>query len=155
MCMRITFDPAKNEKNIAERGLSFELAEELEWDTALAIEDKDSPARSGVLQDRLHAAVVTTRDEDLRAISFRKANRKEEILYEQTPKRKIPNALTTQNPEWTREDVAKARPAAEDRKVNQTLRIDPDVLEAYRQWGRGWQTHINEVLRKNMPKHQE
>ena len=82
------------------------------------------------------------------------------------------------NPEWTREDMAKARPAAEvlpkyigqkatdellqqqgsgrppkdDRKVNQTLRIDPEVLEAYRQEGRGWQTHINEVLRKNMPR---
>ena len=82
------------------------------------------------------------------------------------------------NPEWTREDMAKARPAAEvlpkyigqkatdellqqqgrgrppkgDRKVNQTLRIDPEVLEAYRQEGKGWQTHINEVLRKNMPR---
>jgi hypothetical protein len=33
--MRFTFDPAKSERNIAERGLSFELAPELEWDTAL------------------------------------------------------------------------------------------------------------------------
>jgi uncharacterized protein (DUF4415 family) len=37
--------------------------------------------------------------------------------------------------------------------VNQTLRLDQDVLDAYRQAGRGWQTHMNEVLRRNMPKH--
>jgi uncharacterized DUF497 family protein len=37
--MRFTFDLAKNEKNIAERGLSFELAAELEWETALTVVD--------------------------------------------------------------------------------------------------------------------
>jgi uncharacterized protein (DUF4415 family) len=79
------------------------------------------------------------------------------------------------NPEWTREDVKKARlaldvvaevfgehasaelrrrrgrPPKEDRKVNQTLRIDADVLEAYRQEGKGRQTRINEILREHMP----
>jgi uncharacterized protein (DUF4415 family) len=84
------------------------------------------------------------------------------------------------NPEWTRKDMAKARPAAEvlpgligakateellrrgkgrppkeDRKVNQTIRIDPEVLAAYRQEGKGWQTLINQVLRQNMPRHQK
>lgn len=81
------------------------------------------------------------------------------------------------NPELTREELRRARPAAEvlpafigekatqellrrsrgrppkeDRKVNQTLRIDQDVLEAYKQQGKGWQTRINKVLRENMPK---
>lgn len=81
------------------------------------------------------------------------------------------------NPEWTAADFAKARPASEvlpqfigqkatdelmrrgrgrpakpDRKINQTLRLDPDVLEAYRQAGAGWQAHINEVLREHMPR---
>ncbi len=81
------------------------------------------------------------------------------------------------NPEWTAEDFARARPASEllpkfigqkatdiliargrgrpaksDRKVNQTLRLDPDVLAAYRQHGPGWQTHINQVLREHMPR---
>jgi uncharacterized protein (DUF4415 family) len=84
------------------------------------------------------------------------------------------------NPEWTREDFAKARPAADvlprfigekatqelirrsrgrppkaDRKVNQTLRLDPDVLEAFRQEGAGWQARINEILRENMPRRQK
>ncbi len=49
---------------------------------------------------------------------------------------------------------SRGRPPKQDRKVNQTLRIDPDVLEAYRQEGQGWQTRINQLLRDNMPKHQ-
>ena len=83
------------------------------------------------------------------------------------------------NPEWTKEDFARARPAAEvlpefigknatqelmrrsrgrprkaDKKLNQTLRLDPDVLEAFRQEGSGWQARINEILRANMPRRQ-
>lgn len=81
------------------------------------------------------------------------------------------------NPEWTKEDFANARPAPEvlpqfigdaatqelmrrsrgrpqkpDRKVNQTLRLDPDVIEAFRQEGSGWQARINAVLREHMPR---
>jgi uncharacterized DUF497 family protein len=90
--MRITFDPAKNERNIAERGLSFALTAELEWATALTVEDtrRDyGELRLRVLAflgGRLHAVVVTPRQDELRIISFRKANRKEEKLYEQHQK---------------------------------------------------------------------
>ncbi len=49
----------------------------------------------------------------------------------------------------------RGRPAKPDRKVNQTLRIDPDVLDAFRQEGKGWQTRINQVLRENMPHRQK
>ena len=88
-------------------------------------------------------------------------------------KRKGPD---DENPEWTAADFAASSPAAEflprflgqaatdallargpgrpakiDRKVNQTLRLDPDVLEAYRREGAGWQTRINQILREHMP----
>jgi uncharacterized protein (DUF4415 family) len=43
------------------------------------------------------------------------------------------------------------RPEKADKKINQTLRLDADVLNAYRQEGRGWQTRINQVLRDHMP----
>ena len=33
--MAVTFDLAKNAKNIAERGLSFERVAELDWDTTV------------------------------------------------------------------------------------------------------------------------
>jgi uncharacterized protein (DUF4415 family) len=45
------------------------------------------------------------------------------------------------------------RPAKADRKVNQTLRLDPDVLDAYRRQGPGWQAQMNAVLRQHMPRH--
>ncbi len=77
--MRLTFDPAKNARNIAERGLSFERVAELDWETALSQEDtrKDyGETRLQVLAflgKRLHAAVVTIRGDALHVISFRKA----------------------------------------------------------------------------------
>jgi uncharacterized protein (DUF4415 family) len=46
----------------------------------------------------------------------------------------------------------RGRPRKPDKKVNQTLRLDADVLEAYRQEGKGWQTRINEVLRQHKPR---
>ncbi|HLW93620.1 MAG TPA: BrnT family toxin [Roseiarcus sp.] len=92
--MRITFDPAKNARNIAERGLSFELAADLEWETALAIEDtrKDYGERRmrilALLGQRLHAAVVTYRGGALRVISFRKANKREVRYYGEEKERR-------------------------------------------------------------------
>jgi len=35
--------------------------------------------------------------------------------------------------------------------VNQTLRLDADVLNAYGHEGQGWQTRINQILREHMP----
>jgi uncharacterized protein (DUF4415 family) len=85
-----------------------------------------------------------------------------------------------ENPEWTREEIHNARPALEvfaevlgpkaaeeirrrsrgrppkpDKKVNQTLRLDADVLEAFRQEGSGWQARINAVLREHMPRREK
>jgi len=85
--MAFTFDPEKSARNVADRGLSFDLVERLEWETALVVEDirKDyGETRLQVLalmDGRLYAAVVTPRGEDLRVISFRKANRREVIRY--------------------------------------------------------------------------
>jgi hypothetical protein len=43
----------------------------------------------------------------------------------------------------------RGRPVLEQdkRKVRTTLRLDPDVLERFREMGPGWQTQINETLR--------
>jgi len=85
--MRVTFDPAKNDRNVAERGLSFELVGDLDWGTALIWEDlrRDYGERRmrvlAKLENRLHAAVITYRDEAVHVISFRKANKKEVRTY--------------------------------------------------------------------------
>jgi uncharacterized DUF497 family protein len=87
--MRLTFDPAKNAKNIAERGLPFDMVQDLEWDTAIVREDTRRDYGEmrlrvlGRIEGRLHAVVVTPRGDELRVIRLRKANRKEEILYDQ------------------------------------------------------------------------
>jgi len=37
--MRFTYDPTKNDRNIAERRLALDLVEEFDWSTALIAED--------------------------------------------------------------------------------------------------------------------
>ena len=43
---------------------------------------------------------------------------------------------------------SRGRPVAESPKKQVTLRLDVDVVERYRMSGRGWQSRINEDLRK-------
>jgi uncharacterized protein (DUF4415 family) len=72
------------------------------------------------------------------------------------------------NPEWTAQDFRDARPASElppeilkafpntktrgpqkaQKKVPVSLRLSPDVLEHFKSGGAGWQTRIDEALRK-------
>ncbi|MCR4269465.1 BrnA antitoxin family protein [Nitratireductor sp. ZSWI3] len=44
--------------------------------------------------------------------------------------------------------VRRGRPPAENPKKAVSLRIDADVLERFRASGPGWQSRMNEVLRK-------
>jgi uncharacterized protein (DUF4415 family) len=74
------------------------------------------------------------------------------------------------NPEWTEEDFARARPASEvlgpafmenwrrsrgqrgpqkqPTKQLVSLRIDRDIIEKFKSDGPGWQSRLNETLRK-------
>lgn len=72
------------------------------------------------------------------------------------------------NPEWTEADFARAvrhkpgttlleaaeearrrgRPRSDNPKEAVSLRLDADILAAYRETGEGWQTRINADLRK-------
>ncbi len=99
--MEIDFDPAKNGRNIAQRGLSFERLANIDWVSALMVEDRRREYGEqrfrifGLLDERLHVAVVTKRDDAIRVISFRKANRKEELMYErQEAQRQDPESRT-------------------------------------------------------------
>ena len=55
-------------------------------------------------------------------------------------------------PEWqakfARAPVRRGRPKADVTKVSTTLRLDPDVIAAFRAGGPGWQSRINDALRK-------
>ncbi|GGE16964.1 hypothetical protein GCM10011390_40080 [Aureimonas endophytica] len=70
------------------------------------------------------------------------------------------------NPEWTEEDFAKAKPFAEvfpglaeslrrdrdhparqEKRQEVRLRLDADVVAKFKATGKGWQSRINEVLK--------
>lgn len=82
---------------------------------------------------------------------------------------KRPIIFDEDNPEWTREDFARARPLSDfpelaaafpkargrpvgstkpNAKKSVTLRLDPDVLEAFKASGAGWHARINSALRQ-------
>jgi uncharacterized protein len=87
--MKIEFDPAKNQRNITERGINFELAIDFNLATARIWTDTRydyGEARFialGYIGDRLHSMVFTVRCDILRVISLRKANNREVKRYEQ------------------------------------------------------------------------
>ena len=55
-------------------------------------------------------------------------------------------------PEWRARfdsvEVKRGRPHAIAPKVSTTIRFDPDVLEAFKAGGPGWQSRINAVLKR-------
>lgn len=81
-----------------------------------------------------------------------------------------PPAGFDENPEWTKADFSRARPASEmhgkaiaaalirprgrpalaesDRKAKVNIRLSPDVVAALRATGSGWQTRVDQALRK-------
>ena len=86
--MRIEYDPVKNAKNIAERGLSFDAAARFDFSTALyAVDDRKEYGEQriralGRVGSRVHSLVFVETTDGIRVISFRKANRREVRLYE-------------------------------------------------------------------------
>lgn len=81
--MDISFDAAKNIRNIALRGLSFERAAEFDFPTAKIWQDqrKSYPEARfiavGYLVERLHVLAFAELPAGIRVISFRKANPRE------------------------------------------------------------------------------
>ena len=81
--MNIGYDPAKSDKNLRERGLSFESVKGFEFGSAKFWQDdrKDYPETRyvalGYLNSRLHVLVFAEIEGGIRVISFRKANDRE------------------------------------------------------------------------------
>lgn len=87
-------------------------------------------------------------------------------------RRSKPPAGFDDNPAWTDADLARAQPArevmpdlvetmkrrrgrpteGERPKVPVSLRLDPEVLNAYKATGNGWQRRINDTLAKGAAK---
>ena len=53
---------------------------------------------------------------------------------------------------WKKAGNPIGRPTNGHKKVSVHLRIDPEVRDAFRKSGAGWQTRINAILREHMPR---
>jgi uncharacterized protein (DUF4415 family) len=84
-------------------------------------------------------------------------------------RRAVRQAGDPENPEWTREEFAcavtfdklpsrlrqkissrKRGPQKAPRKVPVSIRLSPDVVEAFRASGAGWQARVDEILREHI-----
>jgi len=86
--VRITFDPAKRDRTLAERGLDFAEAARVFSGKQFTREDLrfDYGERrfvtAGLLNDRMVVLVWTPRDGARHVISMRKANEREQVRYQ-------------------------------------------------------------------------
>jgi len=89
-----------------------------------------------------------------------------------------PYLIDDENPEWTAEDFDNARPAHDvlheifsqetadamlarkkgrplgsGVKKSQNIRLDHDILAAFKATGKGWQTRMNDALREWLKEH--
>ncbi len=85
--VKTSFDPKKNLRNIADRGLPFDLVDSFEWDTALIAQDtrKDYGEHRyiaiGLIDEVLYVTVFTPRNDRPHVISLRRANLRERRKY--------------------------------------------------------------------------
>lgn len=121
-----------------------------------------------LLDARLHVLVYSVTGRGIRVVSLRRANKREVKRYGR--RRKVnPELIDEDNPEWTRDDFARAKPGAEVlpaafvRKVRGrqksptkeriTIRLSRDVLAPFRESGPGWQTKMDDALRQWLKQH--
>jgi len=87
--MEITYDQSKNLQNINTRNLSFEEVVDFDFETAnYSIDTRKNYGEIrhraiGYLRNRLCALVSTETTKGIRVTSFRKANKREVVIYEQ------------------------------------------------------------------------
>jgi uncharacterized DUF497 family protein len=87
--VRIVYDQAKNDRNVRERGLSFERVADFDFMSALfLIDDRRDYGEVrrvaiGYVEDRLHVLCFVERPNGIRVVSFRKANKREVRRYAQ------------------------------------------------------------------------
>jgi uncharacterized DUF497 family protein len=88
----ISFDPAKNARNIEVHGISLARAEDFAWHGATNIEDvrRDYGEKRfkavGLIGSRLHVLIYTPREGRAHVISLRKANKRERRDHENQKK---------------------------------------------------------------------
>ena len=76
--MSISYDPTKNQRNLEQRGLSFDRVTDLDWDNAWIFEDKRNEYNEvryiaySMLNERLHFVCFTETNDGSELFHFAK-----------------------------------------------------------------------------------
>jgi uncharacterized protein (DUF4415 family) len=158
--MKISFDPTKRALTRRHRGLDFARAGEVfAGRTATIVDDRFDYGETrfisaGHLDGRLVVMVWTQRGEARHIISMRHVmpTKKKSGSGAWVDRDDAPELTETffDKAEIRQGDrlVRRGRPPLPNPKQAVKLRLDADVLSAYRKTGTGWQTRINADLRK-------
>lgn len=180
--MKITFDPANHAANIRNRGLSFDLVDELDWASAVILEDsrKDyGERRFRVFISAIDSMCWSSRRAAMpcmSSVSERPTTGRSNVMVKHS--KPDPELIDDENPEWTAKDFRAAKPAtavlpeifgatvaaqvlqprrgrppSANPKAHVNLRLDSEVVEAFRATGRGWQTRLNAALKDWLKTH--
>ena len=161
----LTWDEAKRKQNIKNHGFDFAGCDVI-WDHfTVTREDRRQDygeARQvcfGLLTDEVLVMVYTERLKGPHVISLRKAEKQKSMKLATTAKlpRKTSAKLSDpDNPAWTEEMLGEPvlkrgrGPQATPTKVLTSIRLDADVLEFFKSQGGGYQSRINDALRKEV-----
>ena len=138
------------------------------WDTALVVEDDcEDYGRVTFPRPRPDWRMASRgrRDTTRRGASHHQPEKGQRKGTTSMGKPLKPTAPDRDNPEWTKDDITRARPAAdipalaratrgrpvlpeEKKKQRVTLYLDRDVVGQLKKDGRGWQTRANARLRE-------
>jgi uncharacterized DUF497 family protein/uncharacterized protein (DUF4415 family) len=172
--MKIVWDEPKRLANLDKHGLDFADLNEMFFDTALVIPSHNAGKRWVAIGVNIRGVIVVVfarlGREGVSIISMRPRaemkgsnmpNVKKKAGYSKKDLRDV-----SDTPELTKADFAKAKPFAEvfpdlaasirkGRGPNKSptkklvsLRLSPEVIEHFKSTGSGWQSRIDETLRK-------
>lgn len=85
--VRLEYDEAKSARNLRERGIAFDRFVDLDTESSITVEDRRRDYGEirlrvmGLIDGRVHVAVVTMRDSVVSVISLRRANSREVRFY--------------------------------------------------------------------------
>lgn len=84
------WDEAKSRANKSKHGLSFDAVHDFDWDDPVIVDrsrhadGEKRYAAIGKLHNKLYTVIFTLRGDDIRIISLRRANDREEKIHEET-----------------------------------------------------------------------
>jgi uncharacterized protein (DUF4415 family) len=171
--MNIEFDPVKNEKNIRERGLSFERAAEFDFTSATFLLDErhDYGKRATLLsatwtEGCISCALWKQRTEFASSVFARPMLERPRNMTNRKPLTDVNGEVRELTgadfkaavsfsalPESLRGKLAKRGLQKAATKERISIRLSRDVLEQFRAGGEGWQTRMDAALKDWLKTH--